>query len=54
MLRGLGILAVILLHLNMHLRYYGTFPKDVLPEQVFTLVFRSGFNGEMAFFTLSG
>lgn len=41
-LRGLSKLAVLLLHLNIYFRYSGIFLKDVLPEQRFTLMFRSG------------
>lgn len=53
-LRGISILAVILLHLNIHFRYTGTFLKEILPKKVFTLLFWSGFYGVVIFFTLSG
>lgn len=54
MLRGLSILAVILLHLNIHFGFSNTFLKEVLPKKLFSLLFWSGFYGVVVFFTLSG
>ncbi|MDB4293001.1 acyltransferase [Maribacter sp.] len=53
-LRGLSILAVLLLHLNIHFGYSDTFLKEVLPKKLFSLLFWSGFYGVVVFFTLSG
>lgn len=53
-LRGLSILTVILLHLNIHFGISGTFLKEVLPKKLFSLLFWSGFYGVVVFFTLSG
>lgn len=53
-LRGLSILAVILLHLNIHFGFSNTFLKEVLPTKLFSLLFWSGFYGVVVFFTLSG
>lgn len=53
-LRGISILLVILLHLNIRLGLSDTFLKEVLPSKVFSLLFWSGFYGVVIFFTLSG
>ena len=53
-LRGVSILAVILLHLNIHFGISNTFLKEVLPKKMFSLLFWSGFYGVVVFFTLSG
>lgn len=53
-LRGLSILAVILLHLNIHLDYADSFLGDIFPRPIFNLIFRSGYYGVIVFFTLSG
>lgn len=52
--RGLCILAVILLHLNIHFRFANTFLADVVPKKIFSLLFWSGYYGVVIFFTLSG
>lgn len=54
LLRGLSILFVILLHLNIQFGFTGTFLKEILPKTLFTLLFWSGFYGVVIFFTLSG
>jgi peptidoglycan/LPS O-acetylase OafA/YrhL len=53
-LRGICILAVILLHLNIHFGFTDTFLKEVIPKKMFSLLFWSGFYGVVIFFTLSG
>ena len=53
-LRGLSILFVVLLHLNIHLGYADSFLKEFLPKKVFSVLFWSGFYGVVVFFTLSG
>lgn len=53
-IRGLAILSVLLLHLNIHFSYSGTFLKEWLPGKLFSLLFWSGFYGVVIFFTLSG
>lgn len=52
--RGLSILAVILLHLNIHFGISNTFLKEFLPKKLFSVLFWSGFYGVVVFFTLSG
>jgi len=52
--RGVCILAVILLHLNIHFGFTNTFLKDDLPSKLFTLLFWNGYNGVVIFFTISG
>ncbi len=54
MFRGLSILAVILLHLNIHFGLSNTFIKELLPKKLFSVLFWSGFYGVVVFFTLSG
>jgi len=54
LLRGFSILTVILLHLNIHFGFSGTFLKEVLPKKLFSFLFWSGFYGVVVFFTLSG
>ena len=53
-IRGLCILAVVLLHLNIHFGYTNTFIKQAIPPKVFSLFFWSGYYGVVIFFTLSG
>jgi len=53
-LRGISILAVILLHLNIHFGLKDTFLKEVLPKRLFTMLFWSGYYGVVIFFTISG
>lgn len=53
-LRGLCILAVILLHLNIQFDFSKTFLKEIIPKKLFSLLFWSGFYGVVIFFTLSG
>ncbi len=53
-LRGLSILTVVLLHLNIHFEISDTFLKEMLPKKLFSLLFWSGFYGVVMFFTLSG
>ncbi|UTW64000.1 acyltransferase [bacterium SCSIO 12741] len=53
-LRGLSILTVVLLHLNIHFGISDTFLKELLPKKLFSLLFWSGYYGVVVFFTLSG
>ncbi len=53
-LRGISILFVILLHLNIHFGYTNSFLKELLPKKLFSVLFWSGFYGVVVFFTLSG
>ncbi|MEO0339628.1 MAG: acyltransferase family protein, partial [Bacteroidota bacterium] len=53
-IRGLCILAVILLHINIHFQLSQSFIKDILPKKLFSLFFWSGYYGVVIFFTLSG
>lgn len=54
MLRGFSILAVLLLHLNIHFGFSDTFLKEILPKKLFSFLFWNGFYGVVVFFTLSG
>lgn len=54
MLRGFSILAVVLLHLNIHFGFSDTFLKEILPKKLFSFLFWNGFYGVVVFFTLSG
>ncbi len=45
---------VTLLHLNIHFGLSNTFIRDILPWEIFRLLFWSGFYGVVIFFTLSG
>ncbi|PHN07749.1 acyltransferase family protein [Flavilitoribacter nigricans] len=53
-LRGVSILAVILLHLNLRLDFKQTLLGAALPRQWFSLFFWSGFHGVALFFVISG
>ncbi|MEL7124012.1 MAG: acyltransferase, partial [Bacteroidota bacterium] len=53
-IRGLCILAVILLHINIRFQFTQTFIKEIFPKKLFSLLFWSGFYGVIIFFTLSG
>lgn len=53
-LRGLCILAVILLHINIHFGLSETFLATALPKKLYNLLFWSGYYGVVIFFTLSG
>lgn len=53
-LRGICILTVILLHLNIHFGLMNSFLNELLPKKLFSLLFWSGFYGVVVFFTLSG
>ena len=53
-IRGLCILAVVLLHLNIHFGFSQSFLKELVPGKPFALFFWSGYYGVIVFFTLSG
>ncbi len=53
-IRGFCILAVILLHINIHFGFTRTFLKELIPPKLFSLLFWSGYYGVVIFFTLSG
>jgi len=53
-IRGFCILAVILLHLNIHFNYSESFLKEVISKKIFSLLFWSGYYGVVIFFTVSG
>ncbi len=50
MLRGMSILAVILLHCLIHMPV----ASDILPQNIFNVIFRSGYYGVIIFFVISG
>jgi peptidoglycan/LPS O-acetylase OafA/YrhL len=53
-LRGLSILAVILLHINIHLHSLVAVIKPFLPWVLFHFIFLNGGNGVTVFFAISG
>ena len=53
-LRGVSILAVIVLHVYIRLRGYGFKPATDWPRWLFHLVFLNGNNGVTIFFAVSG
>lgn len=53
-LRGISILFVLLLHLNLRLNLKESIFKEVLPKKLFNIIFWSGFDGVIIFFNLSG
>ena len=53
-LRGVSILLVILLHVNIHFGLKTSFLKDLLPPKLFSFLFWNGFYGVVIFFTPSG
>jgi peptidoglycan/LPS O-acetylase OafA/YrhL len=53
-LRGLSILAVVLLHLRIRLRFAGLHPFAELPRWLAHLLFSNGNNGVTVFFAISG
>jgi len=55
LLRGLSIIAVILLHGQIRLLYfYSINTQALLPREVFHVIFRQGGNGVTVFFAISG
>lgn len=53
-LRGLSILSVLLLHLNLQIDFKQTALGAAFPRPLFSLLFWSGFYGVVLFFVLSG
>lgn len=53
-LRGVSILTVILLHLNLQVDFKQTFLGDLLPRSWYSIFFWSGFYGVAMFFVISG
>ena len=53
-LRGVSILVVILLHINIHFGLKNSFLAEALPPKLFSFLFWNGFYGVVIFFTLSG
>ena len=54
LLRGLSILAVVLLHIQIRLRFAGFRPGAALPRWLSHLLFNNGNNGVTVFFAISG
>jgi peptidoglycan/LPS O-acetylase OafA/YrhL len=54
LLRGISILAVILLHINIHLAFSGQSTRSLLPRWLYHLIFTNGDNGVTVFFAISG
>lgn len=53
-LRGLSILAVVLLHINLRMQGAGFSSKAMVPSWLFHLLFWNGNNGVTVFFAVSG
>lgn len=53
-LRGLSILAVILLHIQLRMRFAGHSLEPAMPKWLFHLLFWNGNNGVQVFFAVSG
>ena len=53
-LRGLSILAVVLLHINLRMQAAGFSSKTMVPSWLFHLLFWNGNNGVTVFFAVSG
>ena len=53
-LRGISILAVILLHISIRLHSVGVSLDKMMPHWTFHLLFRNGNNGVTVFFAISG
>ena len=54
LLRGLSILFVVLLHINIHFALSDSFLKAWLPAKLFNVFFWSGYHGVVVFFVISG
>ncbi len=54
MLRGISILAVVLLHTAIRMNSVGFSLKTIMPPWLFHLLFRNGNNGVTVFFAISG
>lgn len=53
-LRGLAILSVILLHVNIRVPFSDTFIGSNLPKEIYKILFWSGYYGVCIFFVISG
>ncbi len=53
-LRGLAILSVILLHVNIRVPFSDTFVGSNLPKEIYKILFWSGYYGVCIFFVISG
>jgi peptidoglycan/LPS O-acetylase OafA/YrhL len=54
LLRGLAILSVILLHINIRIPFSETFVGNALPAAIYKIIFWSGYYGVCVFFVISG
>lgn len=53
-LRGLAILSVILLHINIRVPFSDTFVGSAMPASIYKILFWSGYYGVCIFFVISG
>jgi len=53
-LRGISILSVILLHVNIRVPFSVTFLGSIMPKMIYSILFWSGFYGVCIFFVISG
>lgn len=53
-LRGISILSVVLLHVQIHIPQEQSLLGKVLPAALFNIVYRSGYYGVIIFFVISG
>jgi peptidoglycan/LPS O-acetylase OafA/YrhL len=53
-LRGISIIAVVLLHVNLHMSFANASFESALPGQLARILFSNGANGVTVFFAISG
>lgn len=53
-LRGISVLAVILLHININVPFSGTHLGSMMPKMLYKFIFWSGYYGVCIFFVVSG
>jgi peptidoglycan/LPS O-acetylase OafA/YrhL len=53
-LRGIAILSVILLHVNIRVPFSGTYLGSIMPKMLYSILFWSGYYGVCIFFVISG
>ncbi len=54
LLRGISVIFVILLHINIHVPFRGTYIGSIMPKMMHSFIFWSGYYGVCVFFVVSG
>lgn len=54
LLRGISVIFVILLHINIHVPFRGTYIGSIMPKMLHSFIFWSGYYGVCVFFVVSG